>query len=141
MTFFETIIFRLWENLNFPVWTYSIISRCYYKCNKRNLSLIKAMSCRIQNYFFIYGTYFFLFRCFDVFSVIDGRSCSQPYKRGDKPSVDVFQPLSIESGYSLMFSMHCFQINVCKFLIFVESLPCRNKSFTFFVWIQNYLEK
>ena len=47
----SAISIKLQSNLNFPVWTFSIMSRCYYKCNKRNLSLIKAMLCRIRNYF------------------------------------------------------------------------------------------
>ena len=59
--------FWLWENLNFPVWTYSIISRCYYKCNKRKISLIKAMLCRIRIYFaFMEHTSF----CFDVLTFV-----------------------------------------------------------------------
>ena len=48
------------------------------------------------------------------FSVIDGGSCSQLYQSGHKPSVDACQPLLLGSGYSMMFSMHCLQINVYK---------------------------
>ena len=64
---FWDVRFWLWENLNFAVWTYSIISRCCYKCNKGNLSLIKAMLCRIRNYFlFIEHTS----SCFDVLTFV-----------------------------------------------------------------------
>ena len=110
MKFFET---WLWENLNFPVWTYSIISRCYCKCNKRNLSLIQAMLWRIRNYFYL-SNILLPVLMFWPFSVIDGGSCSQPYQSGHKPTVDACQPLLIGSGYSMMFSMHCLQIDVCK---------------------------
>ena len=51
---------------------------------------------------------------FWILSVIDGGSCSQLYQSEHKPSTDAFQPLSIGSGYSMMFSIHCLQINVCK---------------------------
>ena len=47
-------------------------------------------------------------------SVIDAEICSQLNQNGQKPSVDARQPLSIGSGYSMMFFMHCLQINVCK---------------------------
>ena len=110
LKFWDYESFWLWENLNFSVWTYSIISCFYNKCNKRNLPLIKAMLCRIQNYF--------LFMehnssCFEL-SVIDSGTVHKLYQKGHKPSMDACQPLSTESGYSMIFSVHCLQINVCK---------------------------
>ena len=113
MKFFETLSFWLWENFNFPVWTYSLISRCYYKFNKRDLSLIKAMLWRIRNYFNLLNILLPVLM-FWPFLVIDGGNCSQLYQSGHKPSVDPCQPLLIGSGYSMMFPMNCLQINVCK---------------------------
>ena len=106
MKFFETLSFWLWENLNFPVWTYSIISRCYYKCNKRNLRLCYA---EYEIIFYLWNILLPVLMLWP-FSVIDGGSCSQQYQSGQKASVDACQPLLIGSGYSMMFSMHCLQI-------------------------------
>ena len=110
MKFFETLSFWLWENLSFPVWAYSIISRCYYKCNKRNLRLCYA---EYEIIFYLWNILLPVLMLWP-FSVIDGGSCSQLYQSGHKPSVDASQPLSIGSGYSMMFSMHCLQVNVRK---------------------------
>ena len=65
--FFESLSFWLWKNLNFPVWTYSEINCCCYKFNKRNLSLIKAMLFKIQNYilFMEHAS-----SCFDVLTLV-----------------------------------------------------------------------
>ena len=110
MKCFETLSFWLRESLNFQVWTYSIIRRCHYKCNKRNLSSIKAMLCRIRNYFLFMEH---ISSYFDALGFVC-YWCSQLYQSGHKPSVDACQSLSIGSGYSMMFFMHCLQINVCK---------------------------
>ena len=113
MKFFKTLSFWLWRNLNFPVWTYSIISRCYYKCYKRNLSSIKAILCRIRNYLYLWKLLLPVFM-FWLLSVVNGGSCSKPNQSGHKASVYACPPLSIRSGYSMMFSMHCLQKNICK---------------------------
>ena len=110
MKFFETLSFWLWVNLSFPLWVYSITSRCYCKCNKRNLRLCYA---EYEIIFYLWNILLPVLM-FWPFSVIDGGSCSQLHQSGHKPSVDACQPLLLGSGYSMMFSMHCLQINVCK---------------------------
>ena len=113
MKFFETLSFWLWENLNFPVWTYSVISPCYYKCNKRNLHWLRLCYAEYEIIFYLQNILLPVLM-FWPFSVTDGGSCSQLYQSRLKLSVDAWQPLLIESEYSMMFSMHCLQINVCK---------------------------
>ena len=106
MKFFKTLSFWLWQNLIFPVWTYSIISRCYYKC-------YKLILCRMRKYLYLWNILLPVFM-FWLLSIIDGGSSSESNQSGHKLSVDTFQPLSLQSGYSMILSIHCPPKNVCK---------------------------
>ena len=142
---------------NFPVWTYSIImSHCYYKCNKRNLPLIKAMLCRIWNYFwFMEHTS----SCSDVlllvcnwwwklFTTIPKRT--QTFRRCLPTSINriwVFYDVLHALFPNKCLGICPFRMLICTissryqsgtvfaFLIFVELFSCRDKGFIFFAWI------
>ena len=87
MKFFKTLSFWLWQNLIFPVWTYSIISRCCYKCYK-TYQMIKTILCRMRNYLYLWNILLPVFM-FWLLSVIDGGSCSECFRGCFPTSINI----------------------------------------------------